>query len=146
MVNSLEQSIQTDENELSELTCHEIAGDLDDANASLGGHKELLRNLNEESSLKRSEYEERKKVWSGEVGVINKAVEMLSSHTTAATDLADNPVLPSPPSLLQVQRVSAHDPRARAVQLLRNAAHVAHSVALQRLAEHIATSHHFDEV
>merc|ERR550537_790096 len=71
---------------------------------------------------------------------MDQAMKILSKSTGVRTKAPGNPVPPpSPAAFLQLKMKSDSDPKMKAVALLKEAAEDAHSRALERLAQEVAT-------
>merc|ERR1719488_156714 len=71
---------------------------------------------------------------------MNQAKKILSKSTGVRTEAPGNPIPPaSPVKFLQLSQVVTSDPKMKAVALLKEAAQDAHSRALERLAQEVAT-------
>lgn len=121
-------------------------GALKDAEADLKADSASLKATQDAAAIKKQEWEERTKTRAEELKAMEMAIEILSKATGVRTEAPTNPVPPVSPveadasteapaaaSFLQVQ-----DPQAKAITLIRKAAEMAHSKALERLAVEVA--------
>jgi len=86
-------------------------------------------------------------VRSNEIAAMDVAMKILSKATGVRTEAPGNPVPPPSPKLF-LQIASANNPKMAAVQVLHEAAQMAHSKALERLSVEVAAhlSGPFDQV
>jgi len=86
-------------------------------------------------SKKKAEWDQRSNTRSSELVAFDTAVEILGKATGLATKAPSNPMAPVAPSkFLQIIQSHHRDPRTKAITMLREAAKVTHSQALERLA------------
>jgi len=98
----------------------------------LAADKKSLSETESSCSTKQSEWEERSATRSKEIEAIETAISILAKVTGVRTEAPGNP-LPSPVSFLQLGNPNAD----RALRILRQEAKVAHSKALERLADDV---------
>lgn len=118
--------------------------DLQSARDDLDADTDALRDTKESCETKKSQWNERTELREHEIKAIESAIKILSKATGVSTEPPSNPALPTAPTFLQIV-----DPRARAVNLLRQEARRAHSRTFERFAEDLAArlaTHPFDEV
>merc|ERR1719215_521802 len=92
--------------------------------------------------VKTSEWEERSNTRKLEIEAMDQAVKILAKSAGVRTKAPGNPVPPASPAVfLQFSKArgSVNDPKMKAVALLKEAAQDAHSRALERLAQEVAT-------
>lgn len=113
----------------------EAEGDLKNEEADLESDEKTLKETKETCKEKTEEWNERSETRAGEVEALAEAAKILAKVSGVRTEAPSNPVPPaSPVDFLQVV-----DPKAQAVNLLRQTAKTVHSKALERLALEVST-------
>jgi len=113
----------------------EAEGDLKNEEADLESDEKTLKETKETCKIKTEEWNERSETRAGEVEALAEAAKILAKVSGVRTEAPSNPVPPaSPVDFLQVV-----DPKAQAVNLLRQTAKTVHSKALERLALEVST-------
>jgi hypothetical protein len=113
----------------------EAEGDLKNEKADLEADEKTLKETKETCNAKTEEWNERSETRAGEVEALAEAAKILAKVSGVRTEAPSNPVPPaSPVDFLQVV-----DPKAQAVNLLRQTAKTVHSKALERLALEVST-------
>jgi len=113
----------------------EAEGDLKNEKADLESDEKTLKETKETCKEKTEEWNERSETRAGEVEALAEAAKILAKVSGVRTEAPSNPVPPaSPVDFLQVV-----DPKAQAVNLLRQTAKTVHSKALERLALEVST-------
>jgi len=123
----------------------EAKNSLKSAKDDLKADSTTLSSTKQSCAMKKSEWEERSEVREHEMKALAAGIEILSKVAGVRTEAPSNPVPPPSPTLLLLQN---QDPRARAVNLLREEARRVHSRAFARFAEEVAArlGGPFDEV
>jgi hypothetical protein len=113
-------------------------GDLKNEEADLEADSKGFKDTKEMCETRTGEWEERSKTRAGEIAAIGEGIKILAKVSGVRTEAPSNPVLPSSPvDFLQTRQIV--DPKAQAVNLLRQTAKIAHSKALERLALEVST-------
>jgi DNA repair exonuclease SbcCD ATPase subunit len=124
----------------------EANSELESTQKDLEADTKTLEETENACHIKKTEWETRSKTRAQEIEAMDQAVKILSKATGVRDEVPSNPVPPpSPlenqPDFLQISQVT--DPKMKAVALLKEAAKVAHSKALERLA--IAVAAHLQQ-
>eukprot|EP00418_Pyrodinium_bahamense_P032625 CAMPEP_0179152246 /NCGR_PEP_ID=MMETSP0796-20121207/73974_1 /TAXON_ID=73915 /ORGANISM="Pyrodinium bahamense, Strain pbaha01" /LENGTH=596 /DNA_ID=CAMNT_0020853437 /DNA_START=56 /DNA_END=1842 /DNA_ORIENTATION=+ len=109
---------------------------LKDTEDDLSADTATLDQTQQACAVKRREWEERSSVRAQEREAMDVAVKILAKVTGVRTTPPENPLPPTAPGVNFLQL--SQDPRVKAVNLLRKAARISHSKALQRLAEQLS--------
>jgi len=118
---------------------------LQDTEADLKADSKSLGDTEQSCAMKKSEWTDRQAIRAREMKAIAAGIDILSKVTGVGTVLPSNPVLPPSPITVLIQN---EDPRARAVNLLREEAREVNSRSFARFAEELAArvGGPFDEV
>lgn len=125
----------------------DVKSDLNDAETNLDNEKADLKadtetrdTTDEDCKTRQDQWDERSKVRDGEIAAITEGIKILAKVSGVRTKAPSNPVPPaSPVDFLQVEARDEQDPKAKAVNLLRQTAKEVHSKALERFALEIST-------
>ena len=116
----------------------EAQGTKEDTEGDLAADSTTLKDTKKAANMKASEWAERSKTRSNELEAIKVAIGILAKVSGVRTEAPENPVPPpSPVAFLEMRSVSA-DPKMKAVELIRQAAKVGNSRALEQLATEVA--------
>jgi len=110
--------------------------DLQSTQQDLEADSASLDSTTKACDVKKAEWAQRSEVRENERKAIAAAIEILAKATGVRTEAPENPALPpSPVALLQL--VKGGSPVQKAIELLRGEAKVAHSQALEQLAQEL---------
>jgi len=136
-----EDSKKAKSDELSDTksALEEAENELGDTKKDLAADESTLEETQKSCAVKASEWAERSDTREKELEAMKVAIKILAKVTGVRTEAPGNPVPPpSPVKGDDFLQLAAHDPKMRAVELLRTAAEASHSQAMARLAQEVA--------
>jgi len=134
---------------------NELKSSLESSQEDLAADSDSLAETQKTCNVKAQQWAERSKVRKSELKAISAAIDILSKVTGIRTDAPSNPLPPiSPVTLLDmndpraatgvdngelpVSLLQIANPRAKAIQLLRDTARTTHSAVVRRLAQELS--------